>query len=194
MTILQYKFWVSLVLWNHNNGEDCWLGNGPGDNHWHPPQRQNITQCFPFIYLFVAPATISKLTATNRFSKRLWLRWINKSTARFKIETRCRVFLYHCSSEGNRLSSENCGCHFHFILHVMSDKAAFVSGALLCVQRYRGNLDLYNSNGTEWICIYMPPQIECRSVGNTVTERGGCSQSAVSKHIKCKVDWKEEFG
>ncbi len=23
---LQYKFWVSLVLWNHNNGEDCWLG------------------------------------------------------------------------------------------------------------------------------------------------------------------------
>ncbi len=27
-----------------------------------------------------------------------------------------------------------------------------------------------------------------------ITERGGCSQSAVSKHIKCKVDWKEEFG
>ncbi len=27
-----------------------------------------------------------------------------------------------------------------------------------------------------------------------VTERGGCSQSAVSKHIKCKVDWKEEIG
>ncbi len=24
-----------------------------------------------------------------------------------------------------------------------------------------------------------------------ITERGGCSQSAVSKHIKCKVDWKE---
>ncbi len=23
------------------------------------------------------------------------------------------------------------------------------------------------------------------------TERGGCSQSAVSMHIKCKVDWKE---
>ncbi len=21
---IQYKFWVSLVLWNHNNGEDCW--------------------------------------------------------------------------------------------------------------------------------------------------------------------------
>ncbi len=27
-----------------------------------------------------------------------------------------------------------------------------------------------------------------------ISERGGCSQSAVSKHIKCKVDWKEEFG
>ncbi len=26
-----------------------------------------------------------------------------------------------------------------------------------------------------------------------ITERGGCSQSAVSKHIKCKVDWKEEI-
>ncbi len=27
-----------------------------------------------------------------------------------------------------------------------------------------------------------------------ITERGGCSRSAVSKHIKFKVDWKEEFG
>ncbi len=27
-----------------------------------------------------------------------------------------------------------------------------------------------------------------------ITERGGCSQSAVSKHIKCNVDWKEEIG
>ncbi len=27
-----------------------------------------------------------------------------------------------------------------------------------------------------------------------MTERGGCSRSAVSKHIKCKVDWKEEIG
>ncbi len=36
---LQYKFWASLVLWNHNNGEDCWLGNDPEDEHWRPPQR-----------------------------------------------------------------------------------------------------------------------------------------------------------
>ncbi len=27
-----------------------------------------------------------------------------------------------------------------------------------------------------------------------ITERGGCSRSAVSKHIQFKVDWKEEFG
>ncbi len=27
-----------------------------------------------------------------------------------------------------------------------------------------------------------------------ITERGGCSQIAVSKHIKWKVDWKEEIG
>ncbi len=27
-----------------------------------------------------------------------------------------------------------------------------------------------------------------------ITERCSCLQSAVSKHIKCKVDWNEEFG
>ncbi len=27
-----------------------------------------------------------------------------------------------------------------------------------------------------------------------ITEKCGCLQSAVSKHIKCKVEWKEEFG
>ncbi len=26
---IQYRLWVSLVLWNHNNGKHCWLGNGP---------------------------------------------------------------------------------------------------------------------------------------------------------------------
>ncbi len=56
------------------------------------------------------------------------------------------VFLYHCVSDGNRLFSENFECHFHIILHVMSDKAAFVSGALFCVQCYQGNLALSRSN------------------------------------------------
>ncbi len=27
-----------------------------------------------------------------------------------------------------------------------------------------------------------------------ITESSGCSRSAESKHIKCKVDWKEEVG
>ncbi len=60
----------------------------------------------------------------------------------------------------------------------MPDKSAFVSGALLCVQRYRGNLYFSHSKrspaGREWICIIytvyggggLPPQIECKSVGN----------------------------
>ncbi len=73
----------------------------------------------------------------------------------FQNRNPVRVFLYHCISEGNWLSSENDGCHFHFILHVMSDKAAFVRGALLCLQHYHGNLDLSHSNSGS----YMPPQI-----------------------------------
>ncbi len=54
------------------------------------------------------------------------------SIAPFKIET-VRVFLYHCISDENLLFSENFGCHFHFILHIMSDKAAFVSRSMFCV-------------------------------------------------------------
>ncbi len=34
---------------------------------------------------------------------------------------------------------------------------------------------------------------ECKSQ-RIITERRGCSRSAVSKHIKCKVDSKEEIG
>ncbi len=50
----------------------------------------------------------------------------------FQNQNPVRVFLYHCISDGNQPFSENFGCHFHLILHVMSDKAAFVSGAVLC--------------------------------------------------------------
>ncbi len=67
------------------------------------------------------------------------------SNALFQIQNLVQVFLYHCISDGNRLFSENVGCHFHFILHIMSDKAALVSWALICVQRYQGNLELSNS-------------------------------------------------
>ncbi len=34
---------------------------------------------------------------------------------------------------------------------------------------------------------------ECKSQ-RVITERGGCSRSALSNDIKCKVDWKEETG
>ncbi len=37
------------------------------------------------------------------------------------------------------------------------------------------------------------PQKEGKSQ-RVITERGGCLRSAVSKHIKCKVDRKEEIG
>ncbi len=72
----------------------------------------------------------------------------------FQNQNPVRVFLYHCISDENQLFSENFGCHFHFILHIMSDKAAFVSRALFCVQRYRGNLELSCSNSaSRWQII-----------------------------------------
>ncbi len=40
--------------------------------------------------------------------------------------------------------------HFHFIMPVMPDKAAFVSAVLLCVQRYRGNSNFYHSKSSTW--------------------------------------------
>ncbi len=61
------------------------------------------------------------------------------------------LFLYHCISDGNQLFSENVGCHFHFILHLMSDKAAFVSRALFYVKRYRGKLELSRFNSASRI-------------------------------------------
>ncbi len=45
----------------------------------------------------------------------------------FQNRNPVRLFLSHGVSEGNRLFSENVGCHFNFLLHVMSDKAVFVS-------------------------------------------------------------------
>ncbi len=52
-------------------------------------------------------------------------------TFQFKTRHGC---LYVNVSEGNRLSSETCRWHFHLILPIMPDKAAFMSadGAALC--------------------------------------------------------------
>ncbi len=85
---------------------------------------------------------------TSRLWKFEWLgggeRLVEHCT--FQNRNPVLVFLYHCISDGIQLFSENYGCQFNLILYVMSDKAAFVSGALLCVQRYQGNLDLSRFN------------------------------------------------
>ncbi len=85
----------------------------------------------------------------------------------FQNQNPVRVFLYHCISDGNQLFSENVGCHFHFILHIMSDKAAFVSGALFCVQCYQGNLALSRSNsGSCWQRIHLPSKTPSMLLAN----------------------------
>ncbi len=54
--------------------------------------------------------------------------------------------------------------HFHLILPVIPDKAAFVSAVLLCVQRYRGNHYFTTPkaapSGKEWICIFIQTYCE----------------------------------
>ncbi len=67
----------------------------------------------------------------------------------FQNRNPVRVFLYHCISDGNQQFSENVGCQFH--LHIMFDKAVFVSGDLFCVQRYRGSWQIIHLH------IYMRP-------------------------------------
>ncbi len=42
--------------------------------------------------------------------------------------------------------------------------------------------------------VSIPTAAAAKKSQRVITERGGCSRSAVSKHIKCKVDWKEEIG
>ncbi len=74
----------------------------------------------------------------------------------FQNRNPVRVFLYHSISDGNQLFSENFGCHFHFILHIMSDKAAFVSRALFCVQRYRQGCQVFSAKPAQLILKTSP--------------------------------------
>ncbi len=145
---------------------------------WYSTNLKDVLLCFFTFWILVSVVcmfrhkTIYKFTnpvQRENYNKRLvwtnvtelfsWLAggyntWL--STACFKIETLVRVFLYHCISDGNQLFSEHFECHFNFLLHIISDKAAFVSGALLCVQRYRGYLSLYHSNSAScWQRIYL---------------------------------------
>ncbi len=52
----------------------------------------------------------------------------------FQSQNTAQMSLCECVSEGNCLSSEMCRWHFHFILPIMPDKAAYMSAVLLCVQ------------------------------------------------------------
>ncbi len=96
----------------------------------------------------------------SRLWKFEWLGGVGEnawlSTAHFKIKTRCGCFYITVF-----LMETNC---FQKILdvifissYIMSDKASFVRGALFCVQRYRGNLDLSHSNSaSRWQRINLP--------------------------------------
>ncbi len=66
----------------------------------------------------------------------------------FQNRNPVRVFLYHCIYDGNQLFSENFGCHFHFILHIMSDKAAFVE--LCFVYSVTGETSSLSNSSSRW--------------------------------------------
>ncbi len=81
-------------------------------------------QWFPFIDLFVAPITISKLTATNIFPEGLYL-VIYTEHGTFQHWNAARVFLHECICENNQASSEKLRCRFNWVFPVMPAKAAF---------------------------------------------------------------------
>ncbi len=63
--------------------------------------------------------------------------------------------------------------------------------------KFQVSLVLWNHNNGDLAMIQKTNIDTLHKEGKSqkaIIERGGCSQSAVSKHIKCKVDWKEEFG
>ncbi len=65
---LQYKFWVSLVLWNHNNGEHCWLGNGPEGRstlHKEGKSQKVITEGVAVYRVLYQSILNAKLTGRN---------------------------------------------------------------------------------------------------------------------------------
>ncbi len=62
------------------------------------------------------PVTISKLTATNRFSKKAYTSLNKLSTACFKIKMQRGCFYMNVSLK--RPSSEKLCCHFHLIFPV----------------------------------------------------------------------------
>ncbi len=66
--------------------------------------------------------------------------------------------------------------------------------------KFRVSLVLWNHNNVKTADLAMIQKTNTDALHKegksqkVITEKCGCLQSAVSKHIKCKVDWKEEFG
>ncbi len=67
---LQYKFWISLVLWNHNNGEDCWLGNGPEDSHWLLSHRRSLLKGVAVHRVLYQSILNAKLTGRKKLGRK----------------------------------------------------------------------------------------------------------------------------
>ncbi len=114
------------------------------------------------------------------------------SSACFRIQTQCGCF-YITVFWWKQQFSGNVGCHFHFILHVMSDKAAFVSGALFCVQRYQETSSSPAPTappaGRELICIYAATNSIGTSIGYTISYKYIVLDYGINKFNCITVSW-----
>ncbi len=74
MTIPTVKFWVSLVLWNHNNGEDCWVGNDPEENidtlHKEGKSQRVITESVAVYRVLYQSILNAKLTGRKNLGRK----------------------------------------------------------------------------------------------------------------------------
>ncbi len=68
---VQYQFWISLVLWNDNNGEHCCLNNGPKDDHWHPPQRGSLLKGVTVQGVLYQSILNAKLTGKRKLGRKM---------------------------------------------------------------------------------------------------------------------------
>ncbi len=104
-------------------------------------------QYFPYIDLFVAAHHNIKTDRHKSIFQKALTALNKHEHCTFQNQNSERVFSHHCISEGNRLSSEHFGCHFHFILHVTSISPALSTS---CWQRM--NLHIYEATNRVQVC------------------------------------------
>ncbi len=104
--------------------------------------------------LFSCICDIKKINPAHGNSKMVWrggektLSWVLHVSNQ---KPRGGCFYITVLIGGNQLFSEYFGCHFHFILHIMSDKAVLWWEELcFCIQQLPGNLDLYTPTASRW--------------------------------------------